>query len=95
MEFHCRACGCDHSTSDEECHDAEMVLPKGWYIRSIDERDYVLCDVCGNIRQFKGGISAYLMDRLGLDAEARCDLSDEVNTLGHIRRRKKRTWTFG
>ncbi|MBU2581610.1 MAG: hypothetical protein KJ622_07815 [Alphaproteobacteria bacterium] len=41
-------------------------LPRGWRPRRIDGRVYILCDVCGNLRQFVGGLSPYLLDRLGL-----------------------------
>lgn len=41
-------------------------LPRGWRPRRIDGRVYVLCDICGNLRQFVGGLSAYLQERLQL-----------------------------
>ena len=41
-------------------------LPKGWRPRRIDGRVYVLCDICGNLRQFVGGLSPYLASRLNL-----------------------------
>lgn len=45
-------------------------LPRGWRPRRIDGRVYVLCDVCGNIRQFVGGLSPYLRECLGLPYNA-------------------------
>lgn len=45
-------------------------LPKGWRPRRIDGRVYVLCDICGNIRQFVGGLSPYLRERLELPFNA-------------------------
>jgi tRNA 2-thiouridine synthesizing protein E len=39
-------------------------LPKGWRPRRIDGRMYILCDVCGNLRQFVGGLSPYLAGQL-------------------------------
>ena len=44
-------------------------LPRGWRPRRIDGRIYILCDVCGNLRQFVGGLSPYLLERLGLRAD--------------------------
>lgn len=41
-------------------------LPRGWRPRRIDGRVYILCDICGNLRQFVGGLSPYLQQRLGL-----------------------------
>lgn len=41
-------------------------LPRGWRPRRIDGRVYILCDICGNLRQFVGGLSPYLQERLGL-----------------------------
>ena len=41
-------------------------LPRGWRPRQIDGRTYVLCDVCGNLHQFVGGLSPYLQERLNL-----------------------------
>ena len=45
---------------------SRRTLPRGWRPRRIDGRVYILCDVCGNLRQFVGGLSPYLQDRLGL-----------------------------
>ncbi len=41
-------------------------LPRGWRPRRIDGRVYILCDICGNLRQFVGGLSPYLQQNLGL-----------------------------
>ena len=46
--------------------DLKDALPKGWRPRRIDGRVYVLCGVCGSLRQFTGGLSPYLQDRLSL-----------------------------
>lgn len=46
----------------------KRALPRGWRPRRIDGRVYILCDICGNLRQFVGGLSPYLQDRLGLPA---------------------------
>lgn len=48
----------------------DKALPKGWRPRRIDGRVYILCDVCGNIRQFVGGPSPYLRERLGVARNA-------------------------
>ncbi|NKB16260.1 MAG: hypothetical protein HC774_04285 [Sphingomonadales bacterium] len=51
-------------------------LASGWIVRRIDGRDFTLCDCCGSIRQFKGGISAYLQKQLGVDPYAEIEFMD-------------------
>lgn len=73
MKVECEACGqgCELETSGPT--DLKAALPKGWRPRRIDGRVYILCDVCGNIRHFCGGLSAYLQDRLGLPVQVEFD----------------------
>ena len=82
----CAACNCQA----DEINEAERVgasQPEGWFIRCIDDTDYLLCDICGHQSHFRGGISPYLMDMLELMEGARCDLSAEAAALGVERRR--------
>jgi hypothetical protein len=51
-------------------------LATGWVIRRIDGRSFTLCDCCGSIRHFKGGISAYLQRHLGVNEYAEVDFGD-------------------
>jgi len=51
-------------------------LPKGWRPRRIDGRVYVLCDICGNLRQFVGGLSPYLASRLNLPSNVTIELPE-------------------
>lgn len=73
----CRACGCEGESEGDQQAGAPG-LPAGWFSRCIDDVDYVLCDVCGSVGHFRGGVSAYLLDTLQLDEGARCDVSAEV-----------------
>lgn len=41
-------------------------LPRRWRPRRIDGQVYILCDICGNLNQFVGGLSAYLQELLNL-----------------------------
>ncbi len=41
-------------------------LPRRWRPRRIDGQVYILCDICGNLNQFVGGLSAYLQELLDL-----------------------------
>ncbi len=66
MRHQCDACGEACSMSTDGPTDLKDALPKGWRPRRIDGRVYVLCGVCGNLRQFTGGLSPYLQDRLSL-----------------------------
>ena len=56
-------------------------LPESWFVRVISGRDYTLCDCCGSFRQFKGGMSPYLQDTLGLGFDARCEDLGEVKVM--------------
>ena len=66
MRHQCDACGQGCAVKADGPTDLKDALPKGWRPRRIDGRVYVLCDVCGNLRQFVGGLSPYLQDRLAL-----------------------------
>lgn len=87
----CEACGCDVSAYDEKVNEASG-LPESWFKRTIDGRNYALCDCCGHFRQFRGGMSPYLQSALGLDDDARCEDLGEVSEMAAIRaeRRKAR-----
>jgi hypothetical protein len=87
MTHKCRACGCEGETPTAT---ADAALPAGWFVRNIDEVEYVLCDVCGHIRHFRGGVSPYLTDALELDEGARCDVSAEIAVLREQRRSFRR-----
>ncbi len=66
MKVCCDACEAECEVVVEGPTLLRRALPRGWRPRRIDGRVYVLCDVCGNLRQFVGGLSPYLQDRLGL-----------------------------
>ncbi len=74
----CDACGMSADAYDESLSDGSG-LPESWFVRRIEKREYALCDCCGSLRQFKGGISPYLSQALGLDMDARCELGEVVN----------------
>ena len=74
----CEACGTPVEAYDEPLNESSG-LPKSWFVRRIEERDYALCDCCGSHRQFKGGISPYLSQALGLDRQARCEFGEIIN----------------
>ncbi|MGD9671066.1 MAG: hypothetical protein AB7U75_18815 [Hyphomicrobiaceae bacterium] len=57
--------------------DAATGLPQSWVVRRINGRTYTLCDCCGSIRHFKGGISSYLQESLGVPEYAQCDFGEE------------------
>ena len=67
----------------------ETGLPKGWIVRRINGRAYTLCDCCGDILHFKGGVSTYLQEHLGVPEYAHCDFGDEMGG-GLFRTRAKR-----
>jgi hypothetical protein len=72
--------------------DAATGLPAGWYLRRINGRAYTLCDCCGTIRHFKGGVSTYLQQHLGLPEDARIECADEPGSGLHrtrVRRAKQ------
>jgi len=91
----CDACGTAIDSYDEAKSESSG-LPQSWFVRRIEERDYVLCDCCGSEVQFKGGISPYLSKTLGVDMFARCELGEIVNIQqvttkrGERRARRKR-----
>ena len=95
MKFLCEACKSELVCKCDEEVNLKTSLPHQWHRRCIDERDYVLCDVCGNIRHFKGGVSAYLTECLGLPETARADVSDEIAASPRSRKRPRRNWNFG
>jgi len=66
MRICCEACEASCELTVEGPTLLKRALPRGWRPRRIDGRVYVLCEVCGNLRQFVGGLSPYLQDRLGL-----------------------------
>ncbi len=59
---------------------ADTGLPAGWVIRQINGRTFTLCDCCGSIRHFRGGISTYLQQCLGLPDDAQCRFDDEAGS---------------
>jgi hypothetical protein len=69
----CDACGLP--PHGEAAAFAPGELPKGWHIRVFGRRRFRLCDCCGSIRHFKGGVSAYLQEALGLAPNAMCDFA--------------------
>jgi hypothetical protein len=69
----CDACGLP--PHGEAADAAQGELPNGWYIRVFGRRRFRLCDCCGSIRHFKGGVSAYLQEALGLAPNAMCDFA--------------------
>lgn len=66
MKIQCQACQMEAELETNGPTDLKNAMPKGWRARRIDNQVYNLCDVCGNISHFCGGLSAYLQDRLGL-----------------------------
>lgn len=60
-------------------------LPSGWYKRTFGRRSFTLCDCCGSILQFKGGVSPYLQEALGLAPTAFCDFSEPGSGLHRLR----------
>lgn len=66
-------------------------LPPGWRIRRIAGRSFTLCDCCGDIRHFKGGISLYLQENLGVGPNAQCDFGDEPGSGLHRARVRRHT----
>ncbi len=85
----CAACRLEPFPADAP-RDRETGLPQGWVVRTISGRSYTLCECCGDIRHFKGGVSSYLQENLGLSPTARLDsaLSDEVGSGLHRLRRQ-------
>ncbi len=67
-EFVCDACKLPPvvSADPEAPFKAGGPVPPGWFVRRIDARTFTLCDCCGSMQHFKGGVSAYLQQQLGL-----------------------------
>lgn len=66
MKICCEACEAECNVEVKGPVLLKTALPRGWRPRRIDDRVYILCDVCGNLRHFVGGLSAYLQQRLNL-----------------------------
>ncbi len=77
MKVKCDACEQEVDLVIEGPTDLKTAMPKGWRPRRIDGHVYNLCDVCGNIRHFCGGLSAYLQDRLNLPNHVEFDHPEE------------------
>ncbi len=92
MPHICAACKCEieEQVENQSPDEQSPALPQGWFMRCIDETDYVLCDVCGASIHFRGAISPYLMDCLQLVEGARCDMSSEALGLGRQRRKQRK-----
>ncbi len=76
-ELICDACKMAPYPADTP-HNAETGLPDTWVVRRINGRAYTLCDCCGSVRHFKGGISSYLQENLGVPEHAQCDFGEEA-----------------
>ena len=72
MSCQCAACKIEMETTPGNIQGDNISLPEGWFLLFFEHDDYILCDVCGHPRQFKGGLSAYLADCLSLPDGARC-----------------------
>lgn len=66
MKICCDACQAEYNIEVKGPVLLQAALPRGWRPRRIDNRVYILCDICGNLRQFVGGLSPYLQQRLKL-----------------------------
>ncbi len=77
MKICCHACKMECDIIADGPTDLKAAMPKGWIPRRIDGQVYNLCDVCGNIAHFVGGLSAYLQDRLGLPNHVEFDHPEE------------------
>lgn len=87
VELVCAACKMAPYPADAPRDDATG-LPAGWIVRRINGRAYTLCDCCGSIRHFKGGLSTYLQENLGLPEHAQCEF--EEGTGGGLHRNRVR-----
>ena len=76
-KIQCDACKQECEITTTGPTDLKVAMPKGWRPRRIDNHVYNLCDVCGNIRHFCGGLSAYLQDRLDLPNHVEFDQPEE------------------
>lgn len=84
----CEACKMPPYPSDAPL-DATSGLPAGWVVRRINGRAYTLCDCCGSIRHFKGGVSTYLQEHLGVSEYAQCEFGDDEGGGLHRNRVKR------
>lgn len=77
-EFVCDACKLPPmvSADPEAPFKAGGPVPPGWFVRKIDRRTFTLCDCCGSMHHFKGGVSTYLQEELGLGPYAVLVLDD-------------------
>lgn len=76
MKIVCDACRQDSNIVVSGPTLLRRALPKGWRPRRIDGRVYILCEICGNVRQFVGGLSPYLMQALRLPPNATIELPE-------------------
>ena len=70
----CDACGLP-PFEDGAVQQTGEALPRGWVRRTIGKRTFTLCDCCGDVRHFRGSVSAYLQEALGVNANAVVDFS--------------------
>lgn len=88
-EIVCAACGLEPFPADAP-RDPATGLPPGWTVRVIQRRKFTLCDCCGDIRQFKGGLSTYLQEALGFGPNARLEF-DSTEIGGGLHRLRRRS----
>lgn len=88
MRIACDACqtSCEISVAGPTL--LQRALPRGWRPRRIDGRVYVLCDICGNLRQFVGGLSPYLQERLKLPSNVEIETPEYTQLPPDWARRK-------
>ena len=79
MKVHCEACDCEGEFELQGIAAIEDGLPQRWRRRIIDNRAYILCDICGHPRQFLGALSPYIVDALRLQANASCEVSERAD----------------
>jgi tRNA 2-thiouridine synthesizing protein E len=88
----CAACRAEVSLAVSGPTLLRRALPRGWRPRRLDGRVFILCDICGNLRQFVGGLSPYLQDRLGLASNVSIELPEYTELpdtwIAHQRRRR-------
>ena len=85
----CAACGLEPYPADAP-RDPQTGLPPGWVVRVIAKRSFTLCECCGDILHFQGGLSSYLQENLGLGPNARLESihSGEIGSGLHRLRRQ-------
>ena len=76
MNITCDACGTKGKLTATGPVDLKDAMPKHWRPRRIDGRVYNLCDICGNLSQFSGGLSAYLQELLSLPSNVEFDVPE-------------------